>query len=604
MIISVREFAANIKRHRSGSAVLLIGYDGGASLLNHTRPLKARDDLLENSPLNPMFNMYDIQQAWFRLYDRRHQFMLDHTTPADSCEPDKQAIDCIAGLVSDNYIHAIVATDTKQVLYEELRARDVVMNRVEASGAHSKTLVSRLGERTLIDGGDLLLTGFWPNMYDLSRMIIGEMQDGLCEFLAAYDRIYCWGWCGFNVQIGKVCPERTGSGFTAIGRYTSSCMTFPDIDIVQGGADEANASNDILYELARHLFPHRLARGSRQRASTRSGGPAEPRPQEPPRVLLADEARAALAKETSRATVSFIGVEGELVRERCARWLSASWQSQGHRPLFYASGDVRSLACSVTVTEDIEDAVWLVGLLAGRAGEEPGWADVLLPHVRRWLDGTPRGRPARETHVALFAAPAVADWAGRAFEGRGSVWIQSYFEATFLAEGAVVEWLLKNVNPLLRRELDHGALLLARHVVGSGRRPGRADWLHWALDQWYEDILREQARRAQVSLDGGGADDDPELTLQDLIGLWDGLCDRYRRAESITTGVDFDVNVRDARNQQGDGDGADAATGPASFSIELRPRSGPQQSAEPDPRPPGKPGPGAEEPGQEEKGRS
>src|SRR5262249_45581802 len=122
-MIRVNEFAANITRHQGIPAALIIGLDGGASLLNHARPIKMRDDLLNDSAASSstIFNQHAIGAAWRRWgRDERQQFMKDHTGSEDLSVPDGRAIDCIAQMIEGNHIQVVVATDTGQVLFDEL----------------------------------------------------------------------------------------------------------------------------------------------------------------------------------------------------------------------------------------------------------------------------------------------------------------------------------------------------------------------------------------------------------------------------------------------------------------------------------------------------
>ncbi len=510
MEIDVAQFAAQIMQ-RPDPAALLIGFDGGAALLNHHRPAIFRDDLLSGVPVRePDYEMQRMAEQWrkLRLASDRERFMREHTRPIES-DPDERAIECIANLVADNRIKAIIATDTSMQLFRSLNDLDVFMEPFSCPEAASAVLKEKISPRLLIDGGDLLIHGqLYPSMYGRPMAEMLPMRDAIKAYLRSFSHVYCWGWCDLNLPLDWIYPDNDRPQLTAIGSYTARCIRLSsDFTIVRGGRDsEYGATNEILYELANALeAPARPQREPRsQRAPqrrVRSGATAPrylPEPYQPelPLLLLHEAAKTELLENLSKATVSVIGIEGELVRRRCAAWLAAAMRKSGRPSVSFEGNEVAVLARRVAMRLAADDSAWVIGNLTSDAGEPEMWSSILVPSVQRWCaDAHREGQPDRR--VALFVSTEVSKWAAGAFERERAVRVESFFASSFLTEDVVADWLVQNVGPLLTEDLAKGssASTLARRMVDSAReRASDADWLHDALDLWYLDVERAERR--------------------------------------------------------------------------------------------------------------
>jgi hypothetical protein len=547
--VNVQEFAGFLRIQKGTGTALLIGFDGGAALVNHHRPVMVRDAVCGSAATNA-FSLRHIKNAWrsgYMDYTTRDAFMRAHTTTTDAAEPDLGAIGCLARLVEQDYVRAVVSTDSSRVLYDSLTSCGVAIEQLICSSSVPKALQVRSNGKVFVDAGELLLTGFDPDIYGRADVELGRMRDTLKEFLGSYRCLYCWGWCELNAQIDWVCPAKGLPYFTAIGDYTDVTLQ-TDWNVVEGARDTDHATNDIWYELDRLLFPARTAPA--RPTAPRQSGPAPP-------VSLADRSaqrRPLLSQETFRdlvdrvsgATVSFIGAESSSVRMRCAHWMATMLRQRGQQPLFCSSTDPADLGRFMTMIGESgnNEMTWAIGVLDNGIGDRAQWASVLLPALRRWRELADKGSGTHDYHVVLFAPLPVADWVNAQFAREERFWVRSFFTPDFLVTEVVAEWLVENVGPLAEQLDSAGARTLALQMVNDanavGGRP--ADWLHEAIDFWYLNTVR-----AAQGIDDGIDAESHEISLGDLVNLWDELGRTYRRVDDGLR-LDFDLGTAHPRD--------------------------------------------------------
>jgi hypothetical protein len=563
--VNVRQFADFVKIQKG--AALLVGFDGSAAMVNHHLPVMVRDDVCGSAATNT-FSLRRIKAAWrtgYMDYAARHAFMQRHTITDNAAGPDLGAIECLARLVDQDYIKTIVCTDTSEVLYRSLLACGVDMPQFICSGHLPVALEVRSNGKVFVDAGELLLTGFDPDIYGRGDEDLVQMRDALKAFLGSYRCLYCWGWCQLNAQTDWICPAKPKPYFTAVGDYTEVSLP-TDWSVVEGDRDTEQATNDIWYELDRLLFPGRATMP--RPAAPQLGRPAPPAGVADRiaqrRPLLSQETFRDLADRIGGATVSFIGAESSSVRMRCAHWMATMLRQRGQQPLFCSSTDLADLGRFMTMIGESgnNEMIWAIGVLDDGIGDRPQWSSVLLPALRRWRELAIEKSAIRDYHVVLFAPLAVADWVNAEFARENRFWVRSFFTPDFLVTEVVAEWLTENVGPLAERLDSAGARTLALQMVNDANamdtRP--ADWLHEAIDFWYLNVVR-----AAQGMGNGIDADSQEITLGDLVSLWDELGRTYRRVgEGLR--LDFDIGTAQPRSS-GSHDKAEAGDEQQTFRL-------------------------------------
>ena len=547
----------------SSDAVLLIGLDGGAAIMNHHRPSVVQDDLLEGAS-GIEFNVNRIRRAWNKLqtYDRRVAFLRTHTESSDAPEPDTRAVECIARMVDAGYIRAIASTDTSAVLFNAFQDRGTygADDRIRCADSLPDAMEVRERKKLFIDAGELLFNGFTCDRYGREGEALEKVREALKKLMGSYPRVYCWGWCQLNLDIKDVCPMKGLPYLTTIGHYTSASWS-RSFNEVEREDDPYLATNDIWYDLDKLLFPHRPSSakpGQSSRRQPRRPGPGaadldtERTSLKGP--LLSQETLHDLLKNAGGAAVSFVGVESASTRTRCAHWMATTLRQRRQSVLSCSSTDLEDLARFVTMISESKntDSAWAVGVIGDVTGDTGRWSISLLPAVRRWRELAHQKYGQEDYHVVLFVPVAVVDWVTKQFPKEGRFWMKSFFTDDFLVPDVLAEWLVENVVPEVDELDSAGVATLALTMVQDPLGPRRADWLHEAIDLWYLEVLR----RAQDPGALGDADGH-EIDLGQLVNLWSGVRASYHHVVKELD-VDFSIGPLHPRSET-DADSAEGA---------------------------------------------
>jgi hypothetical protein len=373
--ITVAEFAGQMRLLRQADArsVLLIGYDGGSALINHSRPERMLADMrsdhnptaqeslenIERSQENIERSQENIERYWSLLGGSatRIVFMQDHTKPSDAAGPDVLAMGHIAQLLRDNYLFAVVATDVSQVLYEHLRTQ-VDLSRIDLVGDRAQKVdeVIRASSKNkiFVDAGEVLLYGCTPGRYDVNKGLMQESANQLKDFIASFHEVFCWGWCNLNMSLGSLFKPNRDRKIHVLGEYSACLANRPDNGtriVVNSGEPVRAATTQILVEIASRLGLKRPDAFPKVSPTALPGSPSVPIGEDAGRrlrPLLTAEVLERMRDRVMAYPISIIGVESARVREDTALWLLDELRRRG--PADYRSeSDLAGLARRVAV---------------------------------------------------------------------------------------------------------------------------------------------------------------------------------------------------------------------------------------------------------------
>ncbi|CAM5519755.1 hypothetical protein [Streptomyces aurantiogriseus] len=527
------------EQRNTWKTALIVGYDGGAALLNHARPQVFKNDLL--------LRVYrKVDRAWRSVLpdeSHRSQWMVKHTSSPDG-EPDAEALWCIARLVRDGYVHSIVATDNAGTFHRGLGELGVKMAKYECSENLPNVLPAKAKgpEPLFINAGEFLLYGCVPDVRGNGAKHVGEMLEALKSFLDEFDAVYCWGWCNLNHQLDSIFLN-TNETLKVLGWYDTTetairITTNYDTVVCDGSLDMA--TTDILHRLADELFDNEkdpIPTAPRQPS-------AEPVlaavPTTAPRPLLSDELLADLVANVQQYRISYIGVDGELTRRRCFEWLTAELSGRGRDVFVRTDSDIRVLGRLATTLSGLDDNIWFIGQLNGDGTADRTWLSSLLSYAQRW-NGHGKG-PKNErcdpaSRIVLLLPAQAAGELQIALPPDGQTCIMSVFADSHLDQKTVVKYVDTTAGPPLAQLKTVEVMDLAERMIDQCRADSSSplDWLHDTLDLWRRLIVSEIAARAPEEAD---SDHQPLLTIADLQRLWDEAGNRMTDAE---VPLDFDL---------------------------------------------------------------
>jgi hypothetical protein len=116
---------------------------------------------------------------------------------------------------------------------------------------------SELGQAiVLVDGADVILEGLEPSYTGLEGTELLDMRQALRQFSQAFDLLICWGWCNYNIHLGRIWENRPQMLY-ALGAYTD-CMSLSQsypYTVVEDPTAASQATTAILREIVSQLLP-------------------------------------------------------------------------------------------------------------------------------------------------------------------------------------------------------------------------------------------------------------------------------------------------------------------------------------------------------------
>ncbi|MFP3986321.1 hypothetical protein U9R90_02230 [Streptomyces sp. E11-3] len=565
--LNVAQFSMNLKLHNQQSdwnAALVVGFDGGAALLKHPRPQVFEDDL--GVPVHRR-----VDTAWRSILgekQHRRQWMEEHTSPPDG-EPDTEALWCIARLVRDGYLRSIIATDNAGRFYASLTELGVTMTRYECSESlpHVLEIKAKGPHPLFINAGEHLLYGCEPDICDNGAEHVGGMHQALRSHLEGFNAVYCWGWCEINHQLDSVILN-TEKRLKVLGWYETTrkaikLRTAFDIVVCDGSLEMA--TTDVLHQLAKELFDDEKAPlPTAPWQPPAESGRAAPPTAAAPRPLLSDELLAQLVANVQRHRISYIGVDGELARGRCFDWLTAELNARGRDVFVRTDSDISVLGQLAMTVSGLDGNVWFVGQLNGSGTADRAWLSTLLAYSQRWSghgEEPPGERGDSGSRVVLLLPARAAGELQSELPPDDETYFMSVFADSHLDQKTVVKYVHTTAGPPLTEVSPVEVIELAEKMIDQCRADSAAplDWLHDALDLWRRLIKSKIAARTAEKAD---ADQQPLLTFDDLLGLWDEAGNRMTQADGP---LDFElgpVHRREEDNPPEDDDPPDDADPP------------------------------------------
>ncbi|MEU1603059.1 hypothetical protein [Micromonospora matsumotoense] len=584
--LRVADLARQMRENRDAlvPAALLIGLDGGAALLNHARPARFLDALRgDQSPTKR--DRQKVGEFWaFRSSSQaRDDFLKRYTRPTDAAVPDLQAIGHLAELLRQGYLNAIVVTDPAQYLYQGIiDAGFTVLRRIEAVG-HKPSVFelrrqgSERARPVLVDAAEMLIAGLEPTRLDEHGSQLQEMRTELGRFLDDFGIVYEWGWCSLNVPLSTL--YRKPKPLYLLGRYslTDQSWVGAGYHLVVGdeSEDDEDATTDILNQLAESLglpATPRAAGGVPTAPPSTSAGWTVLRPEATPPLLTVDQL-SGLRESAFAGPVTLIGIDGERTRRRAAEWLLAETDEGLSTAGLRGGADLTALGRWLGLRARSTGTV-VVGELCDLSSPDPGFWVRLTAVIEWWRESVNQNG----SHIVLFCPLAVTDWA-RASYGRGdTVRVESLPEQRFVTVDAVVEWITRELGPLLAwLDEDCVARLGAAMMQADALPQSDPDWLHDALDIWRQEvgltISQVAADAGRASADGAPDADVPAdgstggLSVEELGRLWSEV---VRRLADATEAIQPVFTVDPVPRRDG-GPMPDPQDGAPDFQIDPRP---------------------------------
>ncbi|MBO4160478.1 hypothetical protein [Micromonospora antibiotica] len=547
--LQVADLAQRMRANRESkvSSALVIGLDGGAALLNHARPTRFVDALRgDRAPTKN--DDQKIGDFWaFRSSSlARDDFLKRYTTPTDAADGDLTAIANLAELMNQGYFNAVMVTDPARYLYEHLcrhmiAAGSIVPRHIEAVG-HKPSMFdlrrqgSERARPVLVDAAEMLIAGLEPTRLDEHGTQLRDMRAALVEFLDDFDVVYGWGWCRLNVPLSTLYRKLTP--LYLLGRYSlKHSWVEADFHLVVGdeSEDDEDATTDILNQLAESLGLSGAASSAAvPPTASPSAGWTVLRPEATPPLLTVDQL-AGLRESAFAGPVTLIGIDGERTRRRTAEWLLAGLDEGLSSAGLRGGADLTAIGRWLGLRARGADTV-VVGELCDLSSPDPGFWVRLTAVIEWWRESVdPNG-----SHIVLFCPLAVTDWA-RANYGRGdTVRVEALPEQMFVTVDAVVEWITRELGPLLAWLDEDCVARLGGAIMQVDALPeSDPDWLHDALDIWRQEVgltISRVAAAGRAPADGAPDADVPAdgstggLSVEELGRLWSEVVRRLADA--------------------------------------------------------------------------
>ena len=257
--MTCREFAALLRTvpGHARRVALLIGLEGGRALLGHAAPARLFADIVSSQrPEDVRPQRIRIQWSGFDQVQRG--VLLQQHLRAEA--PDAQAIADLVALFRHGYIHAVLLSDPQRALADALSDSQIpcrVFNCAAHRAAVLHEFTSELGQAiVLVDGADVILEGLEPSYTGLEGTELLDMRQALRQFSQAFDLLICWGWCNYNIHLGRIWENRPQMLY-ALGAYTD-CMSLSQsypYTVVEDPTAASQATTAILREIVSQLLP-------------------------------------------------------------------------------------------------------------------------------------------------------------------------------------------------------------------------------------------------------------------------------------------------------------------------------------------------------------
>jgi hypothetical protein len=447
--MSPSDFAEFLKRVKSTpyeTAALLIGFDGGRALIGHSASEKLWIDLGATPRESRGFIRQDLANKWFNKGPGQRFELLERHTREDL--PDAVALDALAALLNEGYLHCIVMTDPARRLYARLYDLGADMHHFNCSREDSKILKALGPGKThpvFIDGGELLLC-LTPNMYDRSVETMAVLKKDLKDYLSSFTYVFCWGWDAYNERVDKLFSPQEGHYYIlGASSENGSADEIRPYKLVEDSAGESErATTQLLKSIDRCLHPH--GRPAPQAHPARPGHMRPPQvvsngevdPYSPPCLLWDESTCASILKETDSHPISVVGVEGDLVRSRLAEKIRDAFEKKSRRSRFCRYPSLGALTSYIRSLQEMAQPYGsIVADSPERFGDERTWNEGIAGSLQTWVPIL----KSRGACAVLFVPPA---WAEIVLARNGStpgVWTQSLWATECMEESRVQKWL-------------------------------------------------------------------------------------------------------------------------------------------------------------------
>ena len=374
--------------------------------------------------------------------------------------------------------------------------------------------------------------------------VVAEMREALKEFFRGFDWVLCCGWCDYNVNIETIWAPKRPNCLYALGSrdidYPNQFTAMASPPEVVEDRDNPDASPlEILKKIGRKL----LGDGLKVLQAARPGAAIGPGPASPANgmpggraitarmplrpigcVLWDDDTVKSIVSNTQQNKVTVCGVEGQLVRARLAGQCMAELESQRQRYSAVPYAELASLSETVKVWADKPGSRLLVAEFCDHAGD----VDKISPLLMNTLGAFNKVLDTAALRLLLFVPPEWSEWiAGQCDRSSAlaqSLWARDRMSTTV----SVQRWLDSQLLRVGVNRPDNGdadaALdaLAARILKDAGSPSGRhIDWLHEALDLWFENL----SIRA-IDEDGNTKD----LGIGDCDRCWSEVMGQYQKS--------------------------------------------------------------------------
>ncbi len=517
----------------SRSTALVIGFDGGSALLGHSTVEKFLRDFVR-VPGGSNLKKSAITDAWSHLDQvTRRELLYKHTT---ATAPRKETIAALASMLEDRYLTAIVACDPGEQLLGLLRGQGIALERFDAAEGRPRVLadfgvaaMNRRGAPVLVDTADVFLANLLQGTRGLEGAEREQMKQAFRTFSQGFDLTFFWGWCVRNILADEVWSPQPASVY-ALGHYTDcdALNVAGGYTIVSDGSDrdQEHATTTILDNISTELFRNRPKRRRRAMTSqlprmlayTEDEGFSAP-----PCLLWTDDELERVHEYGLASGVAVVGVEGALVRLRVAARVFKKLKQTGKITLWRVFTDVSPLHDLAELVGAAASHYCSVVVIAPPQESAAPNLEMLSVAIDHWL----RTLATADKRLYLFTPVSWAEPLERLREIFPTFQPVSLFAKTCLAVTPVQRWL--NQLPLLSawrdidlkwdmeaetRELASALVQRHRERTGNGIDAWSIDYLHQALDIWYDNISANMT-----------AEDDyvPEDGLESWGTVWDSL---------------------------------------------------------------------------------